>query len=69
MVLSERASTHFPKGQAHTFQGKLNETCHVKMSMLNSPGLDDENECLLAFDDGKLLLFNVIFPILTLMIR
>lgn len=41
---------YFPKGSAHTIQGELWNS--MKSTPLISPGLQDENEFLLAFDDG-----------------
>lgn len=44
---------YFPKGSAHTIQGKTDVVIVFSNVPLTSLGLEDENEYLLVFDDGK----------------
>lgn len=43
---------YFPKGQAHTFQGQTVRSWILRR-VANQLGLEDQNEVLLAFDDGE----------------
>lgn len=43
---------YFPKGSAHTIQGKTLIVSAFSNILLTSLGLEDENEYLLVFDDG-----------------
>lgn len=45
---------YFPKGSAHTIQGLPPATTNTTSAKLINSGLSDENEYLLAFDDGNL---------------
>lgn len=45
---------YFPKGAAHTIQGLPLATTNATRAKLINAGLSDENEYLLAFDDGNL---------------
>lgn len=44
---------YFPKGSAHTIQGNPYVAIVFFKYVLTSLGLEDENEYLLVFDDGK----------------
>ena len=44
---------YFPKGSAHTIQGNPYIAIVFFKYVLTSLGLEDENEYLLVFDDGK----------------
>lgn len=43
---------YFPKGSAHTIQGKTCLVIPFSSALLTLLGLEDENEYLLVFDDG-----------------
>lgn len=44
---------YFPKGSAHTIQGMPPGHLNATRAKLIYAGLSDENEYLLAFDDGE----------------
>lgn len=56
---------YFPKGSAHTIQGLPPATTNATSANLINAGLSDENEYLLAFDDGNLSSLHCFRSILT----